>query len=102
MAMTTAERQAKYRESRHHAGKHGDGQRRINAWVDLGTYLALERISLRYGLTKRDALEKVIRAEDERIFAGMEYNSKEWNEYMNWGTKQDEGESKDALQNEGS
>jgi hypothetical protein len=40
--------------------------------------LALERLSNRYGVTKREMLERLIVAEDKRILSGIELDSPEW------------------------
>lgn len=68
---TTAQRQATYRAKRPFAGKDDNGERRINTWVNTGTYLALERLARHYGITKREMLERLVVAEDARITATM-------------------------------
>ncbi len=45
MPKTAAERQAAYRARRPFAGTDNNGERRINTWVNTGTYLALKRLS---------------------------------------------------------
>ncbi|MFA7082514.1 MAG: hypothetical protein WC135_07875, partial [Bacteroidales bacterium] len=57
MSKTAAERQAAYRARRPFAGADNNGERRINTWVNTGTYLALERLARRDGVTKREMLE---------------------------------------------
>ena len=77
---TTAQRQAKYRAKRPFAGKDDNGERRINSWVNTGTYLALERLARHYGITKREMLERVVVAEDDRITATL-VNDDLWEAY---------------------
>ena len=83
MAKTPAQRQAEFRSKRLTAGAYGDGQRQLNTWLDTGTALALERIARRDSVTKRQVLERLIRQEDQRILQTVEFNSKDWNNYIN-------------------
>lgn len=66
MARTSAERQAAYRARR--AGQ-DSAERRINTWVGAETYLALERLAGRYGVTKRVVIELLVSYEDGRLRA---------------------------------
>ena len=66
MARTSAERQAAYRARR--AGK-DSAERRINTWIGAETYLALERLAGRYGVTKRVVIELLVSYEDGRLRA---------------------------------
>lgn len=80
MAASSAERQAKYRQSRAFAGE--NGERRINTWVSSGTLLALGRLTRRYGVTQREMLEQLVLGADQQILATLEPDSKEWKEYF--------------------
>jgi hypothetical protein len=80
MAKTSAERQAAYRARRPMVGR--SGERRINTWVSTGTHMALERIATHDGVTQRAVLERLLRAEDDRILAGIEPNTPEWTAYL--------------------
>ena len=80
MAKTVAERQVAYRARR--ATADGDGERRLNTWVSTAAHLALMRIVRRYGVTQRAMLERFILAEDERVLAGIELDTPEWNAYF--------------------
>ena len=80
MAKTAAERQAAYRARRPMVGT--SGERRLNTWVSTGAHMALERIARRYGVTQREVLERFIRAEDDRILAGIEHGTPEWDAYL--------------------
>jgi hypothetical protein len=82
MAKTPAQRQAEFRANRHKAGADGNGQRRLNAWLDTSAALALERLARRYAVTQRQLLERLIREEDARILQTIELDSKEWNDYF--------------------
>lgn len=61
MAKTAAERQKEYRARRDQGGE----DRRLNLWVTVGAYEALERLATRHGLTKRAMLERLIQNADE-------------------------------------
>lgn len=80
MATSSAERQAKYRQSRAYAGD--NGERRINTWVASGTALALGRLAKHYGVTQREILERLILAADQQILVTLELDSSEWKEYF--------------------
>ncbi len=82
MAKTAKERQAAYRKRRPHSGQDGNGERRLNTWIGTGAALALARISQRYGVTKREILDRLIVAEDKRILSGIEFGSPEWDDYF--------------------
>lgn len=82
MAKTAAERQATYRASRCRAGPSGNGERRLNTWVSTGAHLALERLARRYGVTQREVLERLIRAEDDGVLAGISTETPEWDAYF--------------------
>lgn len=82
MVKTAAERQARYRASRPFSGKDGEGQRRINVWLNTGSALALKRIARRYGVTQQALIERLLLAEDERILDKISVDSIEWYEYF--------------------
>ena len=81
MAKSVAERQAAFRKKRSHAGE--NGERRINAWVTTGTYLALARLARRYGVTNREILEKLVGEADQSISSTLDIDSPEWSVYYN-------------------
>jgi hypothetical protein len=82
MSKTSAERQAAYRASRRTAGSDGNGERRLNTWVSTKTYLALRRLSKRYGVTQREIVERLICAEDDGVLASLNIDTLEWNTYF--------------------
>ncbi len=83
MGMSNAERQAAYRARRPYEGPGGNGERRVNTWVSTGASLALARMSRRYGVTKREMLEKLIMDEAERIEKNM--TEEELEAYYDYG-----------------
>ena len=82
MAKTAAERQAKYRANRPYAGADGNGERRLNVWLITAADLALERMARHYGVTKREAIERMLIAEDARISAAIDIDSPDWGKYF--------------------
>jgi hypothetical protein len=82
MAKTPAERQREYRASRPFAGEDGNGERRLNTWVSTGAALALDRLAARYGVTKREMIERLVIAEDERVLKNIKLDSPEGEAYL--------------------
>lgn len=80
MAKTSAQRQEKYRKTRAMAGE--NGERRINTFVSTKAFLALERLSNRYCVTKRALLEKLIVEADDEITKSLDLDSQEWQKYF--------------------
>lgn len=69
---TAAERQAAYRKRRCEAGE--NGERRINLWVSTEASLAVQRLASRYCVTKREMIERLVIAEEEKVMSEMEDN----------------------------
>ena len=82
MAKTAAQRQAQYRARRPHAGNDGNGERRLNLWLSTKADLAIERLARRYCVTKREIIERLAIAEDDRTSSAIDLDSNEWNEYF--------------------
>ena len=78
MSQSNAQRQAAYRARR----DQGEGERRVNTWISVCAYLALNRLAHRYGVTQKAMLEKLIVEADDAIFAGLELDSPEWTAYL--------------------
>lgn len=78
MAKTAAERQANYRNGRSLVGE--SGERRINTWVSTGSHMALSRLANRYGVTKREMLERLINEADQQIEKTLK-TDEEWETY---------------------
>lgn len=82
MAKTPAERQKEYRANRQFAGEDGNGERRINAWVSTRAALALDRLAKRYGVTKREMLERLIISEEEKLLKTIKLDSPDGEAYL--------------------
>lgn len=80
MAKTTAERQSEYRKKRPLAGE--NGERRLNTYLSTSTSLALSRLAKRYGVTKREIMEKLINDADRKIVNELELDSEDWVKYF--------------------
>jgi hypothetical protein len=80
MAKTAAERQKAYRAKRQDAGE--NGERRVTAYVSTRAALALHRLATRYGVTKRELLEKLLIAEEDKVLKGINLDSEEGNNYL--------------------
>lgn len=82
MPKTAAERQAQYRARRPHAGNDGNGERRLNLWLSTQAALAIERLARRCCVTKREIIERLAIAEDNRVLSGIDLDSPEWDKYF--------------------
>jgi hypothetical protein len=82
MAKTAAERQKAYRAQRQFAGEDGNGERRIAAYVSTRAALALDRLAKSYGITKREMLERLVVAEEDKLLQRVSSDSPEWEKYF--------------------
>ncbi|CAN7790815.1 hypothetical protein P0D88_52265 [Paraburkholderia sp. RL18-103-BIB-C] len=82
MAKTVAQRQAQYRARRQMAGPDGNGERQLSMWIGTSAFLGLARLACRYGVTKRELIEGLIKIEDDRVIATLELDTPEWDEYF--------------------
>jgi hypothetical protein len=80
MAKTAAERQKQYRANRQFAGD--NGERRVSAYVSTRAALALHRLADSYGVTKRELLERLLIAEEEKALKGLTLDSPEGRKYL--------------------
>jgi hypothetical protein len=80
MTKTAAERQKHYRASRPFAGD--NGQRRVSAYVSTRAALALHRLAGSFGVTKRELLERLLIAEEEKVLRGLNLDSPEGRKYL--------------------
>jgi len=71
-----------YRARRPFAGTDGNGERRLNLWLSTHADLALERLVHHLGVTKREFIERLLTAEDNRILSTLILDSPEWNNYF--------------------
>jgi hypothetical protein len=77
-AKTVAERQRDYRVRR----QQGGGDRRLNTWISALAYSALEQLSERCGITKREMIELLVITVDTDVSAISKLNSTEWDAYF--------------------
>ncbi len=80
MSKTTAERQAAYRAGRFMARE--NGEHRLNTWVSTETHFALRRLARHHGVTQKQILERLIKAEDDRILASLDMRTPAWDGYF--------------------
>ncbi len=78
MAKTAAERQANYRARR----SEGEGEKRLNTWINSSSYLALERLALHCNFTKKELLERLIISADSVVIKTLAENSPERDNYL--------------------
>jgi hypothetical protein len=82
MAKTAAERQKEYRAKRQFAGEDGNGERRVTAYVSTRAALALDRLAKNYGVTKREMVERLLIAEEDKVIKKINSDSPEWAKYF--------------------
>lgn len=82
MAKTAAERQKELRARRQFRGANGNGEREIKVWVNTRAALALDRLASSYGVTKRELIERLVVAEEEKRLQGVSSDSPEWKKYF--------------------
>lgn len=78
MAKTSAQRQAAYRSRRNL----GEGVRRLNSWISIPAYCALQRLARHQGLSQRAALEQILLKIDDEVIETLETNTPEWDRYF--------------------
>ncbi|OUL74756.1 hypothetical protein [Paraburkholderia hospita] len=64
------------------AGPDGNGERQLSMWIGTIAFLGLARLACRYGVTKRELIEGLIKIEDDRVIATLELDTPEWAEYF--------------------
>lgn len=82
MTDTTAQRQARYMANRPMAGTEGNGEHRLNMWIDSRAYYELGRLARRYGVTRREMIERLVCVEDDRILATLHIHTAELDHYF--------------------
>ena len=78
MAKTNAERQKAYRQRNRKSLDH----RRLNTWLDKEAHFALARLARRYGVTKKEVLEKLILRDDRKFLKQIGTDEEKFNEYF--------------------
>lgn len=71
MAMTNAERQANYRARQKKERVNGAGGYRVNTLIDTNAYYGLHRLAKHYAVTKREMLERLIKASESGLTNAM-------------------------------
>jgi hypothetical protein len=64
------------------AGPDGNGERQLSMRIGTSAFLGLARLACRYGVTKRELIEGLIKIEDDRVIATLELDTPEWDEYF--------------------
>jgi hypothetical protein len=82
MAKTAAQRQAAYRARRAHAGREGNGERRLSLWISTEVAVRLARLARHHQVTRREIIERLVTAEDERVLKGIESDTPQWEAYF--------------------
>lgn len=54
----------------------------MNTWLSTASKLALHRLAVRYSVTKRDMLEKLILEKDSRVTKSLEKDDLGWEKYL--------------------
>ena len=80
MAISTTERQRKYRESRNKAA-----EGRIASYVSMESITALARLARHNECSKRDVLESLIRDADDEVAQSLGMDSPERDKYYSSG-----------------
>ncbi|ECF3154536.1 hypothetical protein EK69_004349 [Salmonella enterica subsp. enterica] len=75
MAMTNAERQARYRRSTRERRENYTS--RLNTEILCGVKLALKRLSLHHGLSQRDMLEQIITQADNTLRQSLDVKARD-------------------------
>ncbi|MBW2185714.1 MAG: hypothetical protein JRG71_04680 [Deltaproteobacteria bacterium] len=80
MALTSTQRQAKYRANRSTAGD--NGERRLSTWVSTSALMALKRLTAHANTTQRDMIERLLLEEDQSVIDSLCSNDEELNKYI--------------------
>ena len=78
MAKTSAQRQAVYRSRRHE----GEGIRRLNTWISVPAYCALQRLAEHEGISQRQLIERLLLNADDEIVDTLALDTPQWDHYF--------------------
>lgn len=79
MALTNAERQARYREKR----KLGSTtERELKTFVSYDTWTKLSGLANGYGVTKKEIIETLVSTEYEKVVGSLKPNTPEWDAFF--------------------
>lgn len=62
-----------------------NGEKRINMKVSRRAVLAIDRLARHHQIDRRDVIERLVLAADERIFVRMDIDSNDWADYFGVG-----------------
>lgn len=79
---SNAQRQQAYRAARATAGVDGNGERKLSMYVTTESSLALKRLAIHYGVTKRQMVEKLLIAEDQRQLDQLKDDEAAFDKYL--------------------
>lgn len=75
---TAAQRQSRRRQRLRANGEH----QRLNLWIGLSAYLALQRLARRDALTQAQLLERLILQAEDVVVARLQLDAPEWDDYF--------------------
>ena len=78
MAKTSAQRQAAYRSRRNQ----GEGIRRLNTWISMPAYCALQRLAKHEGISQRQLIEHLLLNADDEIVERLEPDTPQGEQYF--------------------
>lgn len=87
-AKTTAERQAAYRARKRWSAGRVDSEVRLNTMIAFRASSSLERLAFHYGVTKKEALERLLLEADEAVAKSFGFDSARRSHYI-WSGKVD-------------
>lgn len=70
MSLSNAERQSRYKKTRHKANN-GDGEYQLNCWITSQAKFALKRLAKHHGITQRAVLEWLLIESDETTWRSL-------------------------------
>lgn len=82
MPTTAAERQKASRAKRQFGGEDGNGERQLNTWLSTHAFLALDRLATHEGMTKKEFLERLLVAEQDKVLQDMNLDSPEGKKFL--------------------
>ena len=85
MAMSSAERQARYRKARAEAGENGEVC--LNMWVTTATASSLRQLAHHHGMSQRKFLENLVAEAVAKVTPQFDWDSPEWHAYLDGGLR---------------
>lgn len=78
MAKTPAQRQAAYRSRRNL----GEGIQRLNTWISIPAFCALQRLARHQGMSQRAVIEQMLFKIDDEVIETLKSDTPEWDRYF--------------------